>query len=86
MTDGIEELYISSRKETTTLTIKSKACELLKEAIKIESDSALKYSKIKQEMPIEYMEYNTDLDVIRANRGRDKLRLTGIAKKVGCDI
>ena len=73
-------LYITSRKET----IKSQACDLLKEAIKNESDSEYKYTKIKEGMPIEYMEYYTDLDIIRANRGRDKIRLIEITKKIGC--
>ena len=64
--------------------IKSQACDLLKEAIKNESDSEYKYAKIKENMPIEYMEYYIDLDIIRSNRGRDKIRLIDITKKIGC--
>lgn len=65
-------------------SIKSQTCDLLKEAIKNESDSEHKYVKIKEDMPMEYMEYYTDLDIIRANRGRDKMRLIEITKKIGC--
>ena len=64
--------------------IKSQTCDLLKEAIKNESDSEYKYAKIKESMPIEYMEHYTDIDIIRANRGRDKIRLMEITKKIGC--
>lgn len=64
--------------------IVSQVCDVLKDAIKNESDSERKYANIKRDMPIEYMEYYTDLDIIRANRERDKIRLTNIAKKIGC--
>ena len=71
-----EHLKISS--------IKSQICDLLKEAIKDESDSIYKYTTIKEYIPIEYMEYYADLDMIRANRGRDKIRLIEMTKKIGC--
>ena len=79
-------IYIQPKKEEPLKIrpIKSQTCDLLKEAIKNESDAEYKYAKIKQDMPIEYMEYYIDLDIIRANRGRDKIRLTEIAKKIGC--
>ena len=64
--------------------IKSQTCDLFKDAIKNESDSEYKYAIIKESMPIEYMEYYTDLDIIRSNRGRDKIRLIDITKKIGC--
>lgn len=66
--------------------IKSQVCDSLKEAIKNESDYEHKYAKIKEDMPIEYMEYYADLDIIRANRGRDKIRLMEIVEKIGCSL
>lgn len=80
MTNSHAELYITSRRGA----IKSQTCDLLKDAIKSESDAEYKYAKIKLDMPIEYIEYYTDLDIIRANRGRDKIRLIEIIKKIGC--
>ena len=81
-------IYLQSRKEESAKMrlIKSQACDLLKEAIKNESDSEYKYAKIKESMQIEYMEYYTDLDIIRANRGRDKIRLIEITKNIGCSL
>ncbi len=79
-------IYIQPKKEESSEkgAVKSQVCDLLKEAIKNESDAEYKYAKIKQYMPIQYMEYYTDLDIVRANRGRDKIRLMDIEKKIGC--
>lgn len=82
MSGAHAKLYITSIRES----IKLQACDLLKDAIKNESDSEYRYAKIKQDMPIEYMEYYVDLDIIRANRGRDKIRLMEITKKIGCSL
>ena len=82
MTNAHTTLYITSRREA----IKSQACDILKDAIKSESDAEYKYAKIKQDIPIDYMEYYTDLDIIRANRGRDKIKLMEITKKIGCSL
>ena len=79
-------IYKQPKKEESLQirSVKYQTCDILKEAIKIESDAEYKYAKIKEDMPIEYMEYYTDLDIIRANRGRDKIRLIEITQKIGC--
>lgn len=81
-------IYLQPKKEESVKKrlIKSDICDLLKDAIKNESDHENKYAKIKEIMPIEYMEYYTDLDIIRANRGRDKIRLIEITKNIGCSL
>lgn len=81
-------IYIQPEKKESSkrILIKSEICDLLKDAIKNESDYEHKYAKIKENMPMEYMEYYADLDIIRANRGRDKIRLIGITEKIGCSL
>lgn len=79
-----EDLLPEKEESAERILLKSQACDLLKEAIKNETDSIFKFTKMKESMPIIYMEYYTDIDTIRANRGRDKIRLNEIAKKIEC--
>lgn len=79
-----EDLLPEKEESAKSILFRSQACDLLKDAIKNETDSVSKYTKIKESMPIVYMGYYTDIDIIRANRGRDKIRLMEISKKIEC--
>lgn len=59
-------------------------CDMIKEAIKRESDIDYFYAKIISDTPIVYIGHETDLHRIRADVPRHKKILKNVAEEIGC--